>query len=192
MSDAAAAEPSASATDEGTKPRAGWPVRWGVMVAAIAILLGAAIVAQRILATPVIDGIGCVPSTGTVPPLHQHLVIEDVGKPVIVPGGIGVYTGHPIAPCLYWLHTHAPDGIIHVESPTRRIYTLGQFFALWRQPLGRRQVLSLRANPIHQIKVYVNGRLYRGDPRALPLTQHAVITLEYGPPWVLPPRYNFQ
>jgi hypothetical protein len=39
------------------------------------------------------------------------------------------------------------------------------------------------------IHTYVNGRLYRGDARTMPLTPHAQITLEYGPrwPWV-PPR----
>ena len=39
------------------------------------------------------------------------------------------------------------------------------------------------------IRTYVNGRLYRGDARTMPLTPHAQIALEYGPrwPWV-PPR----
>ena len=42
--------------------------------------------------------------------------------------------------CIYWLHTHAPDGVIHIESPTQRIYTLGNFFDEWRQPLSANQV----------------------------------------------------
>ena len=42
--------------------------------------------------------------------------------------------------CIYWLHTHAPDGVIHIESPTQRIYTLGNFFDDWRQPLSADQV----------------------------------------------------
>lgn len=28
--------------------------------------------------------------------------------------------------CFYWLHTHAADGIIHVESPVHRVFTLGK------------------------------------------------------------------
>ena len=27
-----------------------------------------------------------------------------------------------------WLHTHAADGIVHIESPVDRTYTLGNFF----------------------------------------------------------------
>jgi hypothetical protein len=45
---------------------------------------------------------------------------------------------------LYWLHTHAADGIIHIESPIRRIYTLGDFFDVWGEQLGPNQVGTLR------------------------------------------------
>ncbi len=33
--------------------------------------------------------------------------------------------------CFYWLHTHTEDGIIHIESPVQRTFTLGHFFAIW-------------------------------------------------------------
>ena len=42
--------------------------------------------------------------------------------------------------CIYWLHTHAPDGVIHIESPFERVYTLGNLFDIWHQPLSKRQV----------------------------------------------------
>ena len=45
--------------------------------------------------------------------------------------------------CFYWLHTHTSDGVIHIESPTQRIYTLGQFFDEWHQPLSANQVGEL-------------------------------------------------
>jgi len=44
----------------------------------------------------------------------------------------------------------------------------------------------------HRIRTYVGGRLYHGDPRTVPLTQHALITLEYGPPWVAAPPFAFR
>jgi len=179
------------AVPEDARPRPGRRVPWGWVIAGVLVLLGG-VVAPRLLVAPTIAGIGCVPSTGTVPPLHQHLTIEAAGRPVPVPGGIGDATGRPLASCLYWLHTHAPDGLIHVESPARRTYTLGQFFAVWRQPLGRTRVLGLQVNATHRVRTYVDGRLYRGDPRALPLTQHARITLEVGPPWTPPPPFTFR
>jgi len=52
-------------------------------------------------------------------------------------------------------HVHAQDGIIHVESPTARTYTLGQFFGIWRQPLDAQQVGPARGT----LTVFVNGRL---------------------------------
>ncbi len=67
-----------------------------------------------------------------------------------IPAGIGIpgakaqntAQGQFIASgnCFYWLHTHAADGIIHIESPIHRIYTLGDFFDEWGQPLGPAQV----------------------------------------------------
>ena len=33
--------------------------------------------------------------------------------------------------CFAWLHTHAADGVVHIESPTKRTYTLGNFFDVW-------------------------------------------------------------
>ena len=166
-------------------------VRWGWVIAGLLVLLGVGIEVPRILTGRAIDGIGCVPATGTVPPLHQHQAIEAAGRPVVVPGGVGDETAHSVAPCLRWLHTHAPDGIIHIESPTRQAYTLGQFFAVWQMPLSRTQLLTFTANGTHTIRAYVNGRLYRGDPRTIPLTNRARMTLEYGPPWVSPPAFTF-
>jgi len=148
------------------RPRPRWRASWGWMMAGALVVLGGVAVAPRLLVAPTVASIGCVPPTRTVPPLHQHLTIEEAGRLVPVPGGIGDATGRPLVSCLYWLHTHAPDGIIHIESPARRTYTLGQFFAVWRQPLGRTQVLGLRVDATHRLRTYVDGRLYRGDPRA--------------------------
>ncbi len=183
--------PDSVAAPADARPRPGRRVPWGWVIAGVLVLLGG-VVTPRLLVAPAIAGIGCVPPTETVPPLHQHLTIEAAGRPVPVPGGIGDATGRPLASCLYWLHTHAPDGLIHVESPARRIYTLGQFFAVWRQPLGPTRVLGLRVDATHRVRTYVDDRLYRGDPRTLPLTQHARITLEVGPPWTPPPPFTFR
>ena len=51
---------------------------------------------------------------------------------VRTPIGVFVTSGS----CFSWLHTHASDGIIHIESPVKRTFTLGDFFDLWSQPLS--------------------------------------------------------
>jgi hypothetical protein len=89
--------------------------------------------------------------------------------------------------CFYWLHTHSADGIIHIESPVNRIFTLGDFFDVWGQRLTPRRVgpISGRVTTIY------NGRLYQGGPRDVPLTAHAQIQLEVGRPLVAPARIAF-
>jgi hypothetical protein len=82
----------------------------------------------------------------------------------------------------YWLHTHAADGIVHIESPVQRTYTLGQFFNEWGQPLGPDAV-----GPVHgHVTVLVNGKVLTGNPQDVPLTSHAEIQLEVGTPLVAP------
>ena len=42
--------------------------------------------------------------------------------------------------CFFWLHTHTEDGVVHIESPVRRTFTLGDFFGIWQIPLSSSQV----------------------------------------------------
>jgi hypothetical protein len=78
--------------------------------------------------------------------------------------------------CYYWLHVHAQDGVVHIEAPDQATYTLGQFFAMWRQPLTTTQV-----GPAHgAITAYVDGVRYSGDLAAIPLRSHADIQLDVG------------
>ncbi len=84
--------------------------------------------------------------------------------------------------CFYWLHTHVADGIVHIESPTQQLYTLGQFFDIWGQPLASGQV-GPATGPL---TIFVNGQPYTGDPRGIELKQHGEIQLDVGT--VVPPQ----
>jgi hypothetical protein len=126
-----------------------------------------------------VDGVRCESMEGNVLHIHQHLAIFDHGKPVGVPEDVG----RPIvAQCFYWLHTHTPDGIIHVESPTFHSYTLGQFFAVWGVPLSRTNVAGAKLKPGEKITTWVDGNLYTGDPAKIELTQHLDVTIDVGSP----------
>jgi hypothetical protein len=143
-------------------------------------------------AGPPVDGIGCSAGEQTVFHIHAHLTIFVNGSPRQVPAAIGIPGGQaqdtPQGPftdtgtCFYWLHTHAADGIVHVESPVRRGYTLGEFFDIWGQPLGPGQVGPARG----KVTAIYNGQVLRGDPRGIPLAAHAQIQLEIGTPLVAP------
>ncbi|MGH7686597.1 MAG: hypothetical protein ACREN2_07260 [Candidatus Dormibacteria bacterium] len=115
-----------------------------------------------------------------------HLAVYVNGGARLVPAGIGVGTPHTTAstddgplvsgPCYYWINTRTQDGLIHVQAPQPGPYTLGQLFDLWGQPLSTTQ-----AGPASgAVTVLVNGSQYSGDPRAVPLTQHAVIQVDVG------------
>jgi hypothetical protein len=144
-----------------------------------------------------IDGIGCDTSEQTLFHIHTHLTIFVNGQQRQVPAGIGipgaVATQTPQGPfidsgtCFYWLHTHAADGIIHIESPVKRTYTLGEFFAEWGQPLS-----SSQAGPAHgKVTVIVNGQVFKGNPRDTPLGSHENLQLEVGSPLVAPETINW-
>lgn len=149
-------------------------------------LLGAAAAAAVWLATLAavptgqpVDGVRCDAMEGSVLHIHQHLAIFDHGKPLGVPEDVG----RPlIAGCFYWLHTHTPDGIIHVESPTLHVYTLGQFFAVWGVPLSRTNVAGAKPKPGEKVTVWVDGSPYAGDPAKIELMQHLDVTIDVGPP----------
>ena len=152
-----------------------------------------------VLATPsaatagqAIDGIGCSTSEQTLFHIHTHLTIFVDGKQQQVPAGIGI-PGAVAAPtqagpfvgsgrCFYWLHTHAGDGIIHIESPVKRAYTLGDFFDEWRQPLGPDQAGPARG----KVTVIVNGRVFTGNPRDAPLGSRENLQLDVGTPLIAP------
>jgi len=89
--------------------------------------------------------------------------------------------------CYYWLHVHVQDGVIHIESPTVRTYTLGQFFDIWRQPLGPDRV----AGATGPLTTFVNGRFYRGDPRSIVLGSREDIQIDVGTPVVAPQRVDW-
>jgi hypothetical protein len=144
-----------------------------------------------------VDGIKCQTSEQTIFHIHAHLTIFVNGAPRQVPAAIGIpgaqaqntaqgpYIGS--GTCFYWLHAHAADGVIHIESPVQRTYTLGNFFDEWGQPLGPSQ-----AGPASgHVTVIYNGQVYQGNPRNVPLTAHAQIQLEVGTPLIAPDSINW-
>jgi hypothetical protein len=148
-------------------------------------------------ASSTIDGIRCQGAEQVRFHIHAHLTVFVNGEPRRIPYGIGIPSaqvtptpaGRYVAAgsCFYWLHTHAADGIIHIESPVQRTYTLGNFFDVWGQHLSSKLVGPVAG---HVTALY-NGQVFRGSPRDIPLTKHAQIQLEVGRPLVEPVRISF-
>jgi hypothetical protein len=144
-----------------------------------------------------IDGIDCQRGERLAYHIHVHLQLVVRGSARQVPGGIGIGTPYDVlrtsagaffgGACFMWLHTHAADGIVHVESPVERTYTLGEFFDIWGQRLDRHRVGPARG----RVTALFDGRLFKGNPRLIPLLPHSQIELEVGRPLVAPEHVTF-
>jgi hypothetical protein len=140
----------------------------------------------------IINGIQCEPIAQLAYKTYAHVQVYVHGRSRALPGGIGIVdqavieTPHGLYystnTCMYWLHTRAADGLIEVESPVPRQFTLGDFFAIWNQPLTATHVARFRG----KVTATVNGRLWHGDPASIPLTQNAAIQLSVGKPTPAP------
>jgi hypothetical protein len=141
-----------------------------------------------------VDGISCGAVEQLAYHIHAHLAVFKNGHAYTLPAGVGIPGSQaeqtnqgPIASggsCIYWLHTHTTDGVVHIESPTKAIYTLGDFFDEWHQPLSGDKVGSLSG----KITAFVNGKPWKKSPRDIPLLPHEDIQLEIGEP--TPPIVN--
>lgn len=136
---------------------------------------------------PMINGISCDALESTVVHIHVHLAIFVNGEEQQIPYGIGIGQPWDISDsdegpfvdngsCFYWIHTHTGDGVVHIESPVRRRFTLGDFFAIWQLPLSASQVGAAHG----QVITYINGQRDPTNPPDVPLVPHARIQLDVG------------
>jgi hypothetical protein len=154
------------------------------------VVVGAAVVFTAVVALtggsnadePPIAGVECDRGEQTGYHIHTRLEIFIEGQRSDVPTNIGVKQGE----CLYWLHTHQPPdppGLIHVEAPEDKNFTLGDFFAVWGQPLGSTELLDRTVGPGQEIRATVGTAPFEGNPADIPLQDGDLIRLELGPPF---------
>jgi hypothetical protein len=144
------------------------------------------LLAQSFFGTLPIDGIRCDREEGAVEHIHANLQLYDRGRAVAVPAGIGIPQG---SMCLYWLHTHTGDGFIHIESPVKRSFDLGEFFDIWGPSLSWTNAASLTAPRGKRLTIWVDGKAWHGrDPREIALRDHETIVIQNGPPFAQPAR----
>jgi hypothetical protein len=183
------------------------PITVGALLLAFAIaIIAYVVVNNKPAAAPMTAaGIPCDQLEHTKVHYHAALQIVYQGTVHPIPGNVGIVTdsaGNPS--CYYWLHVHAGNpNVLHIESPASQTFTLGQFFTVWTQwntamgspqnePLDATHVSTITLTPDQKLVVYITEegkapQLYTGDPKAIVLKNHQVITLEITPPEVAPP-----
>jgi hypothetical protein len=156
------------------------------IVAVVAIGIVGALLYQppQVLA---ISGVECHPQEVTTYHVHAHLDVFVDGRPHEVPARIGILSSPS---CLFWLHTHDVDGLIHIEAPRQQNFTLGQFLDIWSQThSGSKQFFdSVSGKPV---TVYVDGAKFDGNYRDVQLESRRQIVLAYGAPPAIVPAHDF-
>jgi hypothetical protein len=142
--------------------------------------------------TTMVDGIQCNVIEQLLFHIHTHIDIFVNGQLIYIPPQIGIIPGK----CIYWMHTHDGTGVIHIESPIKRDFTVGQFFDLWKSKLNNLQVFDNISNgkDVPPSNVYINGSKVPGtiNYRDIKLTAHEEIAIAYGrPPDNIPSAYDF-
>ncbi len=107
------------------------------------------------------NGVPCL--TNEAFHIHPHLTISLAGKGESVPANIGILPG-----CTREIHTHATDGIIHIEAAVDRGYTFTDFLSVWGKPLLRDG---------YKLKIKVDGQEVT-DPKFV-MKDGQQIVLEY-------------
>ena len=151
------------------------PAPWGTAIASLADRL-------QVLSLPALT------QEGSVLHIHQHLDLFVNGRRVAVPGGIGINDNSFIAQ----IHTHDTGGVIHIESPTKEQFTLGQFFAIWGVRFTPRTLGGYHASASRPVRFYLDGRRLDGDPTRLVLAPHQEVAVVVGKaPARIPASYRF-
>ena len=159
---------------------------------------------------PTVAGVPCDQLEHTQ--IHYHTALQIIynGNVVNLPDNIGIQydsTGANVS-CYYWLHVHAANkNTIHIESPQSETFTLGQFFEVWdawsqRNGHGAvkfdsKQLATLPITSDEKVITYIDlgdakgPQPYTGDPKAIVLKSHEVISIVISPPDVKPPAFTF-
>jgi hypothetical protein len=137
-------------------------------------------------------GLDALPREALALHIHQRMAMLVNGKFVALPAGIGIDAN---AKFITELHTHDNSGIIHVESPVHRPFTLGEFFDVWGLRFSSRCLGGYCTDGKKRIWVWTDGRRVRTDPRRMVLTDHLSIIVAYGTlqsiPMPIPKHFPF-
>jgi hypothetical protein len=166
--------------------------KYMMIIIPVIIAVAAASIAGAILYQPptamAISGIECNRSEQLNYHIHSGLDVFVNGVQQQVPSNIGILSSPS---CLYWLHTHSANGIIHVEAPETREFTLGQFIDVWEQTLTNSTAFFDSVSDM-PVTAYVDGQRFEGDYRTIPLESLREIVLAYGtPPEDIPAEHDF-
>lgn len=115
--------------------------------------------------------------------VHALLSVFVNGSAVTVPANVGL--GPAIGELA--LHTHTPDGVVHIEADEPFPFTLGQFFDVWGVKLTDSQIGPFKNRGDDQVRAFVNGNPLP-DPRMHEIADGDNIVVGFGKAGSFPSR----
>ncbi len=132
-----------------------------------------------------IDGVYCDAGEQLSYHIHVLLTIYIDGQQQSLPANVGIAPGTSPS-CLYWLHTHDTTGVVHIESPTTKIYTLQNFLDIWQSFTTQQISFPSQLASSNGWTIYVNGKVVTGGFKNVGLNPHDLITIMYNSPSAKP------
>jgi hypothetical protein len=104
--------------------------------------------------------------------IHALVGVRVDGQLYSPPANIGIGND-----CMYWVHTHNTDAIVHIEAPAEVHPTLGNFLDIWAKTFPDDPLLKDAHDSIAAGKVTVNDAAFSGDALGLALEDRMRIIL---------------
>jgi len=129
-----------------------------------------------------IDGFNCVLNPNHQFARYAHVSIIMNGEPQAIPGNIGA-SPTSNTHCFYTLHTHNSSGKVHITPQgTDGTFTLGQFFAIWKQTLSDTNVAGISGLPV---EIFITDgttttKVDAADWANIELKDHREVTISLG------------
>lgn len=124
----------------------------------------------------VVAGLEPVPCINPTKPFIQNftfqLMINVQGK--IIP--LDSKIGYDPAQCLREIHTNDQSGRVFIQSSYDKVYTLADFFDVWRKPFNQNQIFNNYTDSYHSISVYQNDQSVNSFENT-PLTRNKIIRI---------------
>jgi hypothetical protein len=106
--------------------------------------------------------------------IHPHLTLTFNGESLAIPAGIGISEKG-----MRVIHTHEPDGNLHIEAPFPHQFYLGDFFTIWGKRLTNECAFEYCSDEENVLRFYVNGEESALGPD-IPLYDLDKIEIVYG------------
>tara|TARA_B100000287_G_scaffold147624_2_gene139354 strand:- start:802 stop:1383 length:582 start_codon:yes stop_codon:yes gene_type:complete len=141
----------------------GGMMKWLLILSGVALIsvAGYGIYGPEVDTTPKILDV-CVTHSDSINHYHPWIYIKINGEVVNIAENIGV-----TEECMYPVHTHSPDGKLHIEIPNSNPLKIKveDFFTVWGTEFNENQILDYSTDENHEIVMtvfptkedYVNG-----------------------------------